>query len=169
MLKSFLFFARTALLLFLLRGVVTANWYGLAIRDQWGATAGDRVDWVTDTIKMTLHTSTYAPNQDTDQYFTSATNELATAGGYTAGGATLASKTLTYDGPTNTMRLKAADVTWATATFTARKAVIRKDTGVAGTSHLMGYVEFGADQAPAGVDFTVKGDPTDGFLRGVVS
>jgi hypothetical protein len=149
---------------------VTANWYGLAIRDQWGATAADRVDWVTDTIAMSLHTSTYVPNQDTDQYFTSATNELATSGGYTAGGVTLASKTLTYDGPTNTVRLKAADVTWTAATFTARRAVIRKNNGgVATTSHLMGYIDFGADQSPSGVDFTVKGDPTDGYLRGVVS
>lgn len=148
---------------------VTANWYGLAIRDQWGAVAADRVDWVNDTIKMSQHTSTYVPNQDTDQYFSSATNELATGGGYTAGGATLASKTLTYDGPTNTVRLKAADVTWPGAAFTARRAVIRKDTGVAGASHLMGYIDYGADQSPAGVDFTVKGDATDGFLRGVVS
>src|SRR3954451_10861411 len=138
---------------------VTATWYGLAVKDQWGTTAADRIDWVTDTIKMTLHTVTYAANQDTDQYFTSATNELATAGGYTAGGATLASKTLTYDGPSNTIRMKAADVTWTTATFTARRAVIYKSTGVAGTSHLMGWVDFGADQSPAGVNFTAKGDP----------
>lgn len=150
-------------------GAVTAFWYGLAARDQWGATAGDRVDWVTDTIKMTLHTATYSPNQDTDQYFTAATNELSTAGGYTNGGATLASKTLTYDGPTNTVRLKANDVTWTASTWTARYAVIRKDTGTGSTSHLMGYVDFGASQSPSGVDFTVKADPTDGFLRAVVS
>jgi len=148
---------------------VTANWYCLAIRDQWAATAADRVDWVNDTIKGSLHTSAYTPNQDTDQYFTSATNELATAGGYTAGGVTLSGKTLTLDGPTNTVRFKANDITWTSASFTARKCVLRKDTGVAGTSHLLGYIEFGADQAPAGVDFTVKGDATDGFLRGVVS
>lgn len=148
---------------------VTATWYGLAVKDQWGATAADRIDWVTDSIKMSLHTVTYAANQDTDQYFPAATNELATAGGYTAGGATLAGKTLTYDGPTNTVRFKANDVTWTTATFTARQAVIRKDTGTAATSHLMGNINFGADQSPSGVDFTVKADPTDGFLRGVVS
>lgn len=148
---------------------MTAFWYGLAVRDQWGATAGDRVDWVTDTIKMSLHTSGYTVNQDTDQYFSTPTNELATAGGYTAGGATLAGKTLTYDGPTNTVRLKANGVTWTALTATFRKAVIRKDTGVAGTSHLLGYVDFGADQSPAGIDFTVNGDVNDGFLRGVVS
>lgn len=165
----FNFLARAVALLLLTRGAVTAFWYGLSIRDQWGATAADRVDWVTDTIKMALVTSTYTVDQDVHDYFNDITNELATAGGYTAGGATLASKTLTYDGPTNTMRLKAADVTWTSATFTARKAIIYKSTGTASTSHLMGYVDFGADQAPAGVDFTVKGDATDGFLRGVVS
>jgi hypothetical protein len=113
--------------------------------------------------------NTYAPNQDTDQYFSSATNELATAGGYTAGGQTLAGKTLTYDGPSNTVRFKATDVTWTAATFTARRAVIRKDTGVAGTSHLLTWIDFGADQSPAGIDFKISFDPTDGLARGVVS
>lgn len=144
---------------------VTATWYGLGLRDQYGATAADRMDFVTDTVKMSLHTVTYAANQDTDQYFNTATNELATAGGYTAGGVALAGKTLTYDGPTNTVRMKANDVVWTTATFTARQAVIRKDTGTNTTSHLQGNINFGADQSPAGIDFTVKGDPTDGFLR----
>ena len=147
----------------------TCVWYGLAIKDQWGATAADRVDWVNDTIKATQHTSAYTVNQDTDQYFSVVTNELATGGGYTAGGATLTGKTLTYDGPTNTVRFKATDITWTSATFTARKMVIRKDTGAAATSHLLGVVDYGADQSPAGVDFVVKGDATDGFLRGVVS
>lgn len=147
----------------------TSKWYGLAGRDQWGATSADRVDWVNDTIKVSLHTSTYSPNQDTDQYFTSATNELATAGGYTAGGAALTGKTLTYDGPSNTVRLKASDSTWSTATFTARIAVIRKDTGTGSTSHLLGWVDFGADQSPAGVNFTISWDATDGVLRAVAS
>lgn len=163
------FLIRSAIALFMLRNAVTAFWYGLAVRDQWGATAADRVDWVTDTIKMSLHTNTYAPNQDTDQYWNTATNEVAATGGYTGGGVTLASKTLTYDGPTNTVRLKANDVTWTALTTTARYAVIYKSTGTSTTSHLMGYTNFGADQSPAGVDFTVKGDPTDGFLRAVVS
>jgi len=165
----FRFILRSLFFLLLARGAVTAFWYGLTARDQWGATAAGRIDWVTDTIKMSLHTVTYAPAQDTEEFFSSATNELATAGGYTSGGATLAGKTLTYDGPTNTVRLKATDVTWTTATFTARIAVIRKDTGSAATSPMMGWINFGADQSPSGIDFVVKGDPTDGFLRAVVS
>jgi len=54
------------------------------------------VDFNSDTLKWTLHTSTYSPNRDTDAYFTSATNELSTAGGYTAGGVTATSATMTY-------------------------------------------------------------------------
>ena len=42
--------------------MATALWYGLAGRDQWGATAADRVDWVTDTIKVSLHTATPVPH-----------------------------------------------------------------------------------------------------------
>lgn len=148
---------------------VTTLVYGLHMRDQFGATAADRIDWVTDTIKGTLHTVTYVVNQDTDQYFTAATNELATAGGYTNGGQTLTGKTLTYDGPTNTVRLKATDLSWAGATFTARQVVYRKDTGVAGTSHLICVTNFGADQSPAGITFTVQHDTTDGVYRVVVS
>ena len=149
--------------------MATANWFGLAGRDQWGATAADRVDWVTDTIKVTLHTVTYVPAQDTDQYFAAATNELGTAGGYTAGGATLASKTLTYDTATNEVRLKAATTTWANATFTARIAVVRKDTGVAATSHLISWVDFTANQSPAGVDFSIVWDATSGVVKATVA
>jgi len=144
--------------------------YGLHARDQYGATAADRIDYVGDTLKVSLHTNTYTPSQDADDYFNDATNEEPTAGGYTAGGVTLAGKTLTYDGPTNTVRLKCNDVTWTAfdPATGARYAVFRKDTGVAGTSHLVSYMNFGADQDPGGIDFTVKGDPTDGIVRLVV-
>lgn len=54
--------------------------------------AAKSIDLDSDTIKMSLHTSTYSPNLATDDFFNDATNELGTAGGYTAGGATLANK-----------------------------------------------------------------------------
>jgi hypothetical protein len=146
-----------------------AKWFGLAARDQWGATAADRVDWVNDTIKVSLHTSAYTPDQDAHDYYNDLTNELATGGGYTNGGAALASKTLTYDGPSNTVRFKCADVSWPGSTWTARYAVLRKDTGVAGTSHLLGWIDFGADQSPAGVNFAIQFDATDGVLKAVAA
>jgi hypothetical protein len=53
------------------------------------------IDYDTDALKWTLHTSTYTPNQDTHAYVSDLTNELSTAGGYTAGGLAIASPTIT--------------------------------------------------------------------------
>lgn len=139
---------------------VTAFWFGLGAKDQWNTTAGDRIDFLTDTIKTSLHTVTYVPAQDTNRYFSDTSNELATAGGYTAGGVTLGSKTLTYDSTTNESRLDAADAQWTSATFTARIAVTYKSTGTASTSHLMGYVDFGGDQTVSSGTFTIQWDAT---------
>ena len=43
---------------------VTSKWFGNALLGQYSATAARRVDWVTDTIKCSLHTVTYTPDQD---------------------------------------------------------------------------------------------------------
>ena len=119
---------------------------------------------------MTLHAATYVPAQDTHDFFDDATNELATAGNYTAGGQALATKTLTYDGASNTVRFGAATVSWANATFTARYAVIWVNTaGAASTDPLMGWIDFTSNQSPAGVTFSVAPDSVDGFLRAVVA
>ncbi len=134
---------------------VTAFWYGLGLRDQWGATAADRIDWVTDTIKTALTTATYTPAQDTHDFFNDVTNEISGTG-YTAGGVTLGSKTLTYDTGTNETRLDAADAQWTSASFTARIAPTYKSTGVASTSHLMSYVDFGGDETVASGTFTIQ-------------
>lgn len=47
------------------------------------------------TFKLTLHTSTWTPNNGTDEVFADATNELATGFGYTAGGIALTGLALT--------------------------------------------------------------------------
>lgn len=133
---------------------VSAFWYGLALKDQWGATSADRVDFATDTIKTSLHTSTYTPAQDTDNYWDDATNEV-TSTNYTSGGVTLGSKTLTYTGGTNTVAFDAADAAWTTVSFTARTAVVYKSTGTSSTSHLFSYVDFGADQTVSSGNFSV--------------
>lgn len=52
-------------------------------------------DWDTNTFKATLHTSTYSPNYDTNTFQSDTSNELSTAGGYTNGGLTISSPTLT--------------------------------------------------------------------------
>jgi hypothetical protein len=143
---------------------VTANWYGNALVGQFSTTAARRVDWATDTIKTSLHTVTYVPAQDTDDFFNDATNEI-TGTGYTAGGVTLGSKTLTYDAGTNECRLDAADAQWTSASFTARIAVTYSDTaGAASTDPVMGFVNFGGDETVASGTFTIQWDAT-GVLK----
>jgi hypothetical protein len=121
------------------------------------------VDWVTDTIKVALTTSAYTPDQDVHDFFNDVTNEI-TGTGYTAGGATLGSKSTSYDTASNETRLIAANAQWTTATITARYAVIYKDTGTASTSPLLGYVDFGGDQSVTAGTLTVQWDAT-GVLK----
>jgi hypothetical protein len=132
---------------------VTAKMYGNAPSKM----ANKEIDFDTDTVKVMLCTSTYTPDQDAHVYKSSVTNEV-TGPGYTAGGIALTSKTNTYTGATNTTMLDAADVTWSTSTITARYAVVYVDTGTAGTSALICYVDFGADVASSGGNFTITWD-----------
>lgn len=113
------------------------------------------IDLDTDTIKVALVTATYTPNQDTHDFFDDVTNEVSGTG-YTAGGATLASKTVTADTTDNEGVFDAADVTWSTSTITARGAVIYKSTGTASTSALICYLDFGSDQSSSAGDFTIQ-------------
>jgi hypothetical protein len=115
------------------------------------------INWSSDTIKVMLCTNAYTPDQDAHIYKSSITNEV-TGTGYTAGGITLASKTITYNSSTNTITLDAADVTWSTSTITARYAVIYDSTGTDSTSALLAYVDFGADVSSSGGNFTITWD-----------
>lgn len=141
---------------------VTAKWYAKGLQ----AVASGSVAWATDTIKVSAHTSSYVPTQATDQFFTDATNELSTANGYTAGGATLGTKSVTLTSLVTSLR--AAATVWtpsAGQTLTARILVIRKDTGTGSTSPLLGWVDLGADTSATGAAFTVTWDSTDGALK----
>lgn len=143
---------------------VTAKWYGEGLLGQYSATAARRVDWDTDTIKVSLHTSTYTPDQDAHNFYDDLTNEVPNGSGYTTGGTAITTSTPTYDTGTNEVRLDATDAQWTSASFTARYAVIYKDTGVAGTSPLLGYVDFGGDETVSSGTFTITWDST-GVLK----
>jgi hypothetical protein len=149
---------------------VTAKQFGEAVYGQYSATAARRIDWVGDTIKVTLHTATYTPDQDAHNFYDDLTNELSTGGGYTSGGLALTNKTLVYDSTTNRTRLKADPSVWTSATFGPfRIAVVRKDTGTAGTSPLLTWVDFGADAQVANGTFTITWDATDGVFYHAVA
>lgn len=131
----------------------TANFYGLAHKHF--ATAG--INWSSDTIKMALCTSAYVPNQDTDEFFSDISHELAASGGYSAGGATLASATVTYNTGTNQLILDAADTTISSLTPSAAFSiiVIYKSTGTGSTSPLIAWVNAGVNLDSTGHNFTM--------------
>jgi hypothetical protein len=123
------------------------------------------VDWDSDTIKVALLTSSYTPNQDTHDYFDDVSTYEVTGTGYTTGGQTLGSKTVTYDSANNVIVLDAADVTWSSSTITARYAVVYDDSGAsASTKPLIGYVDFSSDQSSTNGNFTITWDAT-GIVR----
>lgn len=121
------------------------------------------IDLDTDTIKVALVTSSYTPDQDTHDFFDDITNEVSGTG-YTAGGATLASVTVTADNTDNEGVFDAADVTWSSSTITARGAVIYKSTGTASTSPLIAYIDFGADKSSSNGNFTIQWN-SEGILN----
>jgi hypothetical protein len=136
---------------------VTGKLYGKAILNAFGGeTAGESIaiDYLSDTIKVALTTSSYSVDQDTHEFFSDITNEI-TGTGYTAGGATLANKTLGYTAGTNVIKFDADDTSWAASTLTARYAIVYKDTGTGSTSPLLGYVDFGADVSTTSGTFQI--------------
>jgi hypothetical protein len=149
---------------------ISAAWYGGAFAGQFGTTAARRVDWVSDTIKCSLHGSGYTPNADAHTYWSDvSSSELGTAGGYTAGGKTLTTKSVATAfgaaGPgDNQVQLKAANVEWVSATFVAYYAIIWKDTGTASTSPLLGYVNFDGAISVSSGTFTIQWH-ADGVLK----
>lgn len=106
---------------------------------------GNAIDLDTDTIKLALTTSSYTPNQDTQDFFDDVTNEIS-ATGYTAGGASLASKTVTQDDTNNRGVFDAADTVFTlTTAATTRYGVLYKSTGTAGTSALIALIDLATD------------------------
>ncbi len=124
--------------------MATMKWYGLPLKNLTNGTT--LFDWDTDTIKVAVVTSAYTPDQDAHDFWNDVSANEASAAGYSAGGAALTTKTVTYDTATNQIRLDADDVSWA-STVTGRYLVVYKDTGNTATSPLLGYydnvIDFG--------------------------
>lgn len=135
---------------------VTAKVYG---RANLNALNG-KMNLTTDTIKVMLLTSAYTPDQDVHEFVSSIRASEVAGTGYTAGGYTLANKTLTYDPTLNKVTFdNTVDPTWAASTITARYAVFYDDTPATdATKPLISYVDFGADQISASGTFTITLD-----------
>lgn len=131
---------------------VTGKLYGKVFTALWNK----EIDWDTDTIKVALTTATYTPDQDAHDYFNDVTNEVSGTG-YSAGGATLANKTVTYTGATNKFVLDADDAAWTTSTITARTAVVYDASpGSDATRPLICYQQSDADVSTTAGTFTVQ-------------
>ncbi len=115
-----------------------------------------------DTLKVALVEAAYTPDRDNHDFFDDVTNEI-TGTGYTAGGETLAGKAVTQDDTNNEGKFDATDTAWTTATFTARGAVLYKDTGVDTTSPIICYFDFGSDKVVTAGTFTIQWH-ADGIL-----
>ena len=138
---------------------VTASWYNLGMQNYMLGL----IDWEDDTIRCALTTSSYTPNKDTDEFFDDISNEVVGAG-YTADGVALTALAVNVDTATDEVQLDSDNVQWTVATITARRAVIYKDTGTPATSPLIGWVDFGADEATTAGTFTIIVD-ADGWFK----
>ena len=133
--------------------------YNAAKKKSWEAA----FNLTSDTIKVALVTSSYVPNIDTHDFFDDITNEVTSAG-YTAGGAALASPSITIDTSGDFAWFDASDTSWTGTTITARYAIIYKSTGTASTSPLICYIDFGTDWVTSSETFYLQWAST-GILK----
>ena len=138
---------------------ITVSFYPLTV-EKIVEQVGNDVNYLTGTVKLSLHTSTYAPAHDTDDFFNDATNEVAAGSGYNAGGETAASKTITYDTASDQVRWDLADITWTfTASKTWRNGVLYIDTvGASTTDPLYAKLVWDSDQTVS-TSYTLQFDP----------
>lgn len=104
-------------------------------------------------FKVALYSSSFSFAATDTTYST--TNELATANGYTQGGAALAGQAISG---TTSKKWTATATAWTTtgAGFTARYALIYDTSN---SDHLVACVDFGSDQtASGGGTFTITWD-----------
>lgn len=121
---------------------------------QLGDTSVTPINHKTDTIKLSLHSSSYTPNQDSHDFYDDVTNEVSASGSYSSGGATL-SVTTSQDNTDDEGVFDATDVSFTSATITARYAVIYKSTGVSSTSPLICLIDFGSNQTSTAGTFAI--------------
>ncbi len=122
-----------------------------------------------DVFKLALYTNTASFTAATTTY--TATNEVPNSGSYAAGGGTLTNITAVNSGTTAFTDF--ADLTFTTATITARGALIYNSTpnttSSAGlTNPVVAVLDFGADKTSTAGDFTIVfpvADATNAIIR----
>jgi len=114
-----------------------------------------------DTFKIALYTSSATLDATTTAYST--TNEVASTGGYTAGGNTLTNIAPTSSGTTSFTDFN--DTTWSTSTITANGALIYNSSQ---SNKSVAVLAFGGDKSSSGGNFTIQfpvADASNAILR----
>ena len=115
-----------------------------------------------DTFKLALYTNSASFTAATTAY--TATNEVANSGTYSAGGGTLTNITPTSSGTTALTDF--ADITFTSATITARGALIYNDTAAGNNSVVV--LDFGSDKSSTSGDFQIvfpTADSSNAIIR----
>lgn len=113
-----------------------------------------QIDLSSDTIKCVLLKQTYAPDTINHETYSDISSEEVTGTGYTAGGATVVSPSLSLGGATLTFDI-ATSVAWTDLDLNAatRYAVLYDDTNT--EDALVYYEDLGADIDPGGDSFFI--------------
>ena len=133
-------------------GLFVLNWIDILDATQLA------VNLVGDTIKGALYTNSLTPNYSTDTAYSSApytSNEIANGNGYTTGGATLATVSVS-ESPAGTLMVDVStDPNWTSSTITNARAMLVYDNTLAGKNCIC-LVSFGADYSTTNGTFTVQ-------------
>jgi hypothetical protein len=119
-------------------------------------------DFTTDTFKIALYTSSATLSAATTAY--SATNEVSGTG-YTAGGETLTVTGGSVSTSGTTAYVDFSDVTWSTATITARGALIYNSSQA---NKAVAVLDFGSDKTSTAGDFVITmptADASNAIIR----
>jgi hypothetical protein len=145
--------------------MATAKIYGLVVEKMFTG----QLDVTTDTLMCALLDSSYAPNQDVDEFWDDISAAEVTGTAYVAGGETLTTVVATYNPATNTLMIDCDDPAWIAATITGiRYAVFYKDTGSAATSPLICFMDFITDQDVTTANLSIA-IPVTGLIQATVA
>ena len=129
------------------------------------AYTGGVINFLTMDIKVMLTTG-WTPNGDSDEYYSDISAYEVSSANYTAGGASLASKTVTKDNTGDRGLFDAATVTWSSVSLTADHACIYYNAST-GEKPLIAAYYFGSAQTASNGNFTLTWSTSPDALFGI--
>lgn len=140
----------------------TGNYMCTSFKQELLTGTHDFTNGTGNTFKLALYTNSASFTAATTAY--TATNEVGDSGSYVAGGGALTNVTPTSSGTTAFTDF--ADLTFTSATITARGALIYNDTAAGDPSVVV--LDFGADKTSTSGDFQIvfpTADSSNAIIR----